>query len=117
MHLKIDENLPSIIAAILQDAGFESSTVYEQKLSGVKDMILAKHCSKNGYALITLDNDFSHTVQYPPKQHGGIIILRPKTHGRIAIVKFFEKFLVRFDVTKAKQKTIIVEEHHIRIRE
>jgi len=116
MHFKLDENIPALITDILEEAGFEASTVYAQGLSGIKDAHLAKHCKSKKYALITLDNDFCHTAIYPPKEHIGIIVLRPKSQGRIAITKFFEKFMTRFDIKNVQHKTIIVEEQHIRIR-
>jgi predicted nuclease of predicted toxin-antitoxin system len=61
LKFKIDENLPSEFAAILQAAGFEDDTVADEDLSGASDALLAQHAIANRRALITLDMDFANT--------------------------------------------------------
>jgi len=47
LKFKIDENLPSEFAAILQSAGFDADTVSDEDLSGASDALLAQHARTN----------------------------------------------------------------------
>ncbi|MEB3191501.1 MAG: DUF5615 family PIN-like protein [Snowella sp.] len=61
MKFKIDENLPTEFAEILQECGYDAMTVYQQKLKGEKDPILLEICQQEGRILVTLDLDFANT--------------------------------------------------------
>ena len=117
MHFKLDENIPLGLAKFLRLRDFKVSSIYSQKLSGVKDKRLALHCKKENLILITLDTDFQNTIVFPPKEFGGIIVLRPKSQGLKTVTKFFKRFLEQFDISTVKNRTVIVEPKHTRIRE
>ena len=59
-EFKIDENLPTEFAEILQEAGYDAMTVHQQKLKGEKDPILLEICQQEGRILVTLDLDFAN---------------------------------------------------------
>lgn len=99
MKFKIDENLPSEFAVILQDAGFDAETVADEDLSGAADGVLARHARSTDRVLITLDMDFANIQSYPPASplwHGGVSAplarrddvagLAPNSHSRPAEV-------------------------------
>ena len=44
MKFKIDENLPIEISEILNNAGYDSKTVNDQKLQGSKDSVIIEIC-------------------------------------------------------------------------
>lgn len=44
MEFKIDENLPVEVVAVLQQAGYEATTVHDQDLVGEFDQSLALVC-------------------------------------------------------------------------
>lgn len=67
MMFKIDENLPVEAAEILRQAGYDASTVVEQRLGGKPDSDIASVCQQEGRALITLDTDFGDIRAYPPR--------------------------------------------------
>jgi predicted nuclease of predicted toxin-antitoxin system len=46
MKFKIDENLPTEFAEILQEAGYDAMTVHQQKLKGEKDPIFLEICQQ-----------------------------------------------------------------------
>lgn len=44
MKFKIDENLPIEISEILNNAGYDSKTVNDQKFQGSKDSVIIEIC-------------------------------------------------------------------------
>ncbi len=76
MKLKLDENLGKRAQEFLIAAGFDASTVAEQKLCGCEDERLIDVCSAEGRCLLTLDLDFSNPIAFPPEKYAGIIVLR-----------------------------------------
>ena len=51
MHFKLDENVPTGLVDILKQRGFEATSVYGQRISGIKDRNLALHCKENKFIL------------------------------------------------------------------
>ena len=78
MKFKIDENLPVEIAALLQQAGYDTTTVWSEQLSGQPDSSIAAICQREQRVLVTLDTDFGDIRAYPPEQYSGFIVLRLK---------------------------------------
>jgi len=44
-------------------------------------------CREEGRVLVTLDNDFSDIITYPPDTTEGIIVFRSKEQGKGAVIK------------------------------
>lgn len=76
MRLKLDENIDARLAVPLRQAGHETMTVLDQGLHSIPDPALYDHCASEGYALVTLDLDFSNVLRYPPEQTPGLVVLR-----------------------------------------
>ena len=76
MRFKTDENLPAEAATILQGAGFDAESVWDEHLSGADDETIAARARDEDRILLTLDLDFANIRAYPPGQHTGIIVLR-----------------------------------------
>ena len=91
MKLKIDENLPAECAVLLREAGFEADTVYDERLAGTDDAVIASRSQVEGRVLVTLDLDFSNVQAYPPSQHTGIIVLRPKRQDKRTILTLMRR--------------------------
>lgn len=85
MKLKIDENLPADCAVLLRNAGFEADTVFDERLAGADDAIIASRAQAENRVLVTLDLDFGNVQAYPPSQHAGIIVLKPKSQDKPTI--------------------------------
>ena len=86
MKFKIDENLPTEYAPILREAGFETDTVSDEKLSGAGDSVLSERCRAEDRVLMTLDLDFANVQAYPPKSHPGIVVFRSKSQDKPTLV-------------------------------
>lgn len=112
MKFKIDENIPISVKNFLMDFDFDTRSVYEESLNGVKDKILLDTCIIEKRILITLDLGFSKS-----KESIGIIILRPSIQS-LSIIKNIINLLVKvFRKREVEEHEIwIVDETRIRIR-
>ena len=72
MKFKIDENLPIEVAGLLQQAGYDAATVYDQSLVGATDENIATVCQTEKRAIVTLDTDFA--VIYELIRHRNILV-------------------------------------------
>lgn len=113
MHFKLDENVPVQLEAFIKTAGHSASTVFSEKISGIKDADLIELCKEKNYAVVTIDWDFTAAYNF----RNGIIILRTQSQGAQSAVQAFENLAKSFDLHEVTNKIIIVEDQHIRIRE
>ena len=117
MNFKVDENLPSEFAAILQTAGFNADTVSDEGLSGAHDSLLAQHALRSDRVLITLDVDFANIRSYPPASHAGIVVLRPDSQDKESLLAILRSLLPVLRSSSLQHKLWIVERDRVRIRE
>ncbi len=61
MKIKLDENLPHRLAAVLKDLGHHVHTVHEERLVGHADAEIWQAAQRESRFLITQDLDFSDT--------------------------------------------------------
>ncbi len=117
MKFKLDENLPSEINGILKNAGYQTSTVLDQKMGGKADSHVISICQKEERALVTLDWDFADIRHYPPSKHMGIIVLKTSNQSKANLIKLAGTLLPILKAEPLKGQLLIVEISRIRIRE
>ncbi|MEE4357408.1 MAG: DUF5615 family PIN-like protein [Desulfococcaceae bacterium] len=117
MKFKIDENLPTDIAQMLIEAGYDAITVEQQNLSGNSDATIAEVCMQENRIIVTLDTDFGDIRTYPPKDYAGIIVLRLKQQDKFYVIKVFSRIMRLFSKHGTENRLWIVGEDGIRIRE
>ncbi|MCB9098819.1 MAG: DUF5615 family PIN-like protein [Anaerolineales bacterium] len=116
MKFKIDENLPVEVAEMLQQAGYEAATVYDQNLAGEDDHKLALVCQFERRALITLDTDFADIRTYPPSQYAGLVVLRLKQQDKKSVLDVIAGLVKAFAAEELEGYLWIVDEKRIRVR-
>jgi len=79
MLFKTDENLPSDLASLFCESGFDCLTAREQRLSGEPDERVAAVCRAEGRILVSLDLGFANIRAYPPADYPGFIVFRLAT--------------------------------------
>lgn len=77
MRFKIDENLPSEIAAELIAAGHQAETVEAEELIGAPDQQLLEAALRENRILFTLDKGIANVRMYPPDRTAGVVLFRP----------------------------------------
>ena len=116
MRAKIDENMPVEAAHLLGEAGWNTSTVHEEHLSGAADQLVIAACQREDRVLFSLDLDFGDIRKYPPEAYPGIVVLRPVEPDRDAVLALLATALPAFAHEPIRQRLWIVEPTRIRIR-
>src|SRR5437899_697916 len=93
MRFKVDENLPGEIATDLRAAGHEAETAFDKGLAGAVDSVIIARVQSEGRAILTMDKGMADIRAYPPGQFAGIILLRPGSMGRSAVLAFARQHL------------------------
>jgi len=76
MKIKLDENLPKALAALLRAAGHDVATLVEETLGGADDPQIIQATASEGRLLMTFDLDFADIRRYPIGSHAGIVVFR-----------------------------------------
>jgi predicted nuclease of predicted toxin-antitoxin system len=112
--LKLDENLPRDALLVLQAAGYDALSVFDQRLGGVVDQVLFDVCRAEGRTIVTLDLDFSNVRVFNPTGHPGVIVLRPHSQDVVSIVALVKRMLVALASEPIAGTLWIVEDDRIR---
>jgi predicted nuclease of predicted toxin-antitoxin system len=117
MRVKLDENLPRAATSLLRDAGHDADSVLDESLQGAADERIASACREERRALLTLDSDFSDVRRYPPGDHFGLIVLRPREQTIDGVIALIRRMLPQLEAADPAGQLWIVHEHEVRIRE
>jgi predicted nuclease of predicted toxin-antitoxin system len=117
LHFKVDENLPTDVAALLTGAGHDAVTVVEQQLGGQSDPNVAVVCQQEGRAIVTLDLDFADIRVYSPIDFSGIIVLRLARLDKPRVLAAVTRVLPLLNQEPLVGKLWIVTEAMVRIRD
>ncbi len=117
MKFKTDENLPREAATVLQSAGFDAETVWNEALSGAPDEILADRARREGRVLVTLDLDFANIRHYPPEKHAGIVVLRPSNQDIESVLSLLRRIFPVLLERSPVGELWIVQRDRIRFRQ
>lgn len=116
MKFKFDENLPSDLGALLRLDGHDAHSVLDENLCGAADSAIAKVCQDEQRILITLDLDFAHIKNYPPRDYHGIIVLRLARQDRDTVLAVIPRILVLLQTEPIARRLWIVDDKRTRIR-
>lgn len=87
MKVKLDENLPEALMSALAALGHDVDNVRQERLSGRSDPDVWQAAQTAGRLLITQDLDFSDARRFVPGTHHGLILLRLRLPGRLALTR------------------------------
>jgi predicted nuclease of predicted toxin-antitoxin system len=113
---KIDENLPVELADDLRRLGHEADSVKGEGMAGAGDKELLGKVKEEGRVLLTMDKGVADVRRYPPKEYGGIVLLRPGLTGRRAVLDFVRQQLSALLQMPLKGRLVVVSRNGIRIR-
>jgi predicted nuclease of predicted toxin-antitoxin system len=88
VKFKLDENLPVELVTDLRSLGHDADTVADEGLRGAADPAVVDAASAADRILFTLDKGIANLQRYPIHQHAGIVLFRPDTSGRRAVIAF-----------------------------
>ncbi len=85
MKLKLDENLPESLLPTLQSLDHDVDNVRLEGLRGQTDADIWQAAQKAERFLITQDLDFSDIRKFSPGSHHGLMLVRLRVPGRLAL--------------------------------
>ena len=85
MKLKLDENLPESLLPTLASLGHDVDNVRLEGLAGRADPDVWQEAQKAERFLITQDLDFSDIRKFSPGTHHGLMLVRLRAPGRLAL--------------------------------
>ena len=116
MKIKLDENLPTALAELLQAAGHDAMTVAEEALGGSKDPMLLQAATSEDRVLLTFDLDFADIRAYPIGSHAGIVIFRLHDQRWVVLEPPARRLINSGLLTRLQGGLAIVDESRVRIR-
>lgn len=116
MRIKLDENLPSRLAARLATLGHEVRTVREEGMEGELDTTIWVAAQRETRFLITQDMDFSNAQRFKPGSHCGILLIRLRTPSRRALIERVEHLFREGDVADWSRCFVVAIERKVRVR-
>lgn len=116
MKIKLDENVPREAADALAVRGHDVHTVPSEGLRGRPDHEIRTATDREGRLLITQDLDFSDARLLSPGESAGIILLRLRARGRIALARRIEQIADRPDFASWTGCLVVVTDVKVRVR-
>lgn len=115
MRIKLDENLPASLAAILTTLGHDVETVVEEQLSGCNDQNLWEAAQKESRFLITQDMDFSDVRRFRPGDHCGILPIRLRSPDLRSLIHQVEQLFREEDASTWGGCFVVVSDRKVRV--
>lgn len=116
MQIKVDEDLPRRVVALLRENGYQADTVVEQGMAGWTDAEIWRKIQAEGRFLLTADKGFADIRVYPPGTHSGVMLLRPDQDGIRPTVELLGKVLQSYDLTALAGTITVVMPRGVRVR-
>ncbi|MBI4606582.1 MAG: DUF5615 family PIN-like protein [Planctomycetes bacterium] len=116
MKFKVDENLPVELAKDLRRGGHEAESVVDEGLAGASDTILLGRVKVEQEVFFTLDKRIADVRSHPPSDFAGIVLFRPPTSGKGAVLSFVRRHLARLLRQPLAGRLWVVSERGIRVR-
>ena len=116
MKLKLDENISRHLKPILANLNHDVLTVSDQGLLSQNDTGIGMAAKREGRILLTLDLEFGDLRKYPPGEHPGIILFRPRSFGPLLVNRFVEDFVRETDLEALRGCVVLVDASKVRVR-
>lgn len=115
MKIKLDENLPRVLAEILTDFGHDVDTVPQEGIAGADDETVWHEAQAANRFLITQDLDFSDIRLFMPGTHAGILLVRLRKPGRQALLYRIHQIFSEEDVSTWPGCFVVLSDYKLRI--
>src|SRR5439155_8868557 len=115
MKVKLDENLSESLISELSNLGDDVDNVRGEGLVGRDDIDVWQAAQVAQRLLITQDLDFSDIRQFAPGTHHGLILVRLRDPGRLALTQGVREAFATQDITGWQGCFIVLTENKIRV--
>lgn len=100
---------------VLAAFGHETDTVPQENLAGQADETVWDAAQQAGRFLITQDLDFSNSHKFVPETHQGILLLRLRDPGRLALLRIVEMLFRTENVESWYGCLVVATERKLRV--
>jgi predicted nuclease of predicted toxin-antitoxin system len=114
-EIKIDENLPLRLGALLKNLGHDVHTLHDELLLGRSDKDIWEATQKESRFLITQDLDFSDLRQFAPGSHHGILLIRLQSPNRENLIERIGELFQDENVGEWSGSFVVATERKIRV--
>lgn len=114
MNIKLDENLPARLIAVLQQHGHDVHTVHDENLTGRPDADIWQAVGEENRFLITQDLDFSDVRHFTPGTHPGLLLIRLREPGAQALLDAVGR--VATEMSGWRGCFVVLTDHKLRIK-
>jgi len=115
MKIKLDENLPEVLAESLENLGHEVHTVLGEGLMGRNDRVIWDAAQAESRFLLTQDLDFSDIHKFAPGTHAGILLVRLHAPSRRNLIVTVESVFRTENVEQWSGCFVIATERKTRV--
>jgi predicted nuclease of predicted toxin-antitoxin system len=116
MKIKLDENLPEKLAAVLKEIGHDVDTVRLEGVAGQNDATVWQAAQSAHRFFITQDLDFSDARKYAPGNHAGIMVVRLSDPGLNSLLTKITGIFKTEPVQNWEACFVVVTDLKIRVR-
>jgi predicted nuclease of predicted toxin-antitoxin system len=113
--VKLDENVPDSVAAILRAGGHDVAFARDQQLAGASDEQLLSVAAHEARVLVSLDRDFTNILRHPPDLAAGIVVFRLQKQTLAIINHLAAALALQLNQQSPAQRLWIFDESRLRI--
>jgi predicted nuclease of predicted toxin-antitoxin system len=116
VRIKLDENMPDRLVAVLTELGHDVDTVLSEQIAGQDDDVVWRATQAASRFLVTQDLDFSNVKQFVPGTHFGLLLVRLPQPGRNALFERVSALFHEEDVESWARCLVIATPTKVRVR-
>ena len=118
MRFLIDASMPRRTAELIRSRGHEATDVRDIGLGTAPDDAIAGHAKTHRLCLMTRDKDFGNILDYPPRDHAGLVVVQaPNRASRSVVLAMVDSLMQQAALMdRLPGRLAIVEPGRIRLR-
>src|SRR5262245_50151176 len=116
MKVKLDENLPASLIDDLAALGHDADSVPQEGIGGRPDGDVFAAAQEASRFLITQDLDFSDIRKFAAGTHHGLLLLRLRSPGRLALRRRVRALFEAEDVARWQRCFVVATDRKLRVR-
>ncbi len=116
MNIKLDENIPVSLIAILTRLGHDVDTVLLEGLKGKPDDCVWQAVQASGRFFITQDLDFSDARRFRPGTHPGVLVVRLRQPSTSALAERVEEVFGYGQPSDLQGCFVVLTDSKLRVR-
>jgi predicted nuclease of predicted toxin-antitoxin system len=116
MKIKLDENMPAGLVESLTDLGHDVDTIPQEGLASADDRQVWQAAQQAERFFITQDLDFSDARRFAPGTHDGLLLVRLRNPGRLALAQKVQWLFEQEDVESWHGCFVVATDYKVRVR-